>query len=437
MLSLVTSFLEVVQPLSWAMSAPVYRLFLIVLTGWIFSGRRTLSAMLVTVGVAGKRHHAAFYRVFSSARWGMDQVGLIVFEILRPLLAEGSVALALDDTLAHKRGLKVFGAGMHRDPLFSTRKKPVLAWGHDWVILAVIVRLPCCPDRVFSLPILCRLFLNHDAAARARRAYRTRPELATELLHRLCETHPSLRFHVFADSAYGGESVLGHLPQNCDLTSRLPLDARLYDPPAARKPGVAGRPRKRGARLASPQEMLQQRARRETLGIYGRKERVRLVETVARWHGVPDRPLRIVAIDPLAGGRPAQAFYSTCAEEAGKQVLVGYSARWSIEEANQAAKSHLGFEEPQAWSRLAVLRTAPIAMLLYSLILVWFARDGHRCYRPPTRPWYPTKTQPSFADMLLTLRRESLLAIISQHVGLKDLPQNLVESLFRAAQIPA
>ena len=46
-------------------------------------------------------------------------------------------------------------------------------------------------------------------------------------------------------------------------------------------------------------------------------------------------------------------------------------------------------------------------MLLYSLIVHWFANVGHTCYRPLNRPWYPQKTQPSFADMLRTLRRES------------------------------
>ena len=64
---------------------------------------------------------------------------------------------------------------MHHDAQRSTRKKPVLTWGHSWVLLAVIVRLPCCPGRVFSLPVLVRLFLNHDAARRARRTYRNRP----------------------------------------------------------------------------------------------------------------------------------------------------------------------------------------------------------------------------------------------------------------------
>lgn len=432
-MSLVASFVEIVQPLSWAMSTPVFNRFLIMLTGWIFAPRRTVTGMLVAAGVAGQQHHAAFHRVFSRARWSLDQLGLIVFVLLNALLPEGTVQVSLDDTEAHKRGRKVYGVGMHHDPQLSTRKQPVLTWGHCWVILAVIVRLPCCPDRVFSLPILFRLYLNHDAAARVRHKYLSRPELAVELLHVLCKAHPERHFDGFADTTYGGESVLGHLPVNCDLTSRLPMNARLYDAPPPRKPGTPGRPRKRGARMPTPAEMLRQRGHRVTHSIYGRRQKARVVDTVARWHNVPDRPLKVVAVEPLSGGRPDQAFYSTRVEDTAEQVVVGYSGRWSIEEANQGGKSHMGFEEPQGWSRLAVLRTAPLAMLLYSLIVLWYARMGHKLYRPLVRPWYRQKTRASFADMLRTLRRESLLAMISAQVGEDALPQNLVENLLSAA----
>jgi hypothetical protein len=415
------------------MSTPVFTRFLILLTGWVFAPRRTITGMLVAAGVAGTQHHAAFHRVFSAARWSLDQVGLIVFLLLKELLPEGTVKLALDDTEAHKRGLKIFGVGMHHDPLLSTRKRPVLTWGHCWVILAVIVRLPCCPDRVFSLPILFRLHLNQDAAAGARRMHRTRTELAVELLDLLCAAHPELHFHLVADTTYGGESVLGHLPANCDLTSRLPMNARLYEAPPAREPGTRGRPRKRGAKLPTPAQMLRQRGHRMTHAVYGCKQKARVVDAVARWHNVPERPLKVIAVEPLRGGRPEQAFYSTRVEDTAELVIVGYAGRWSIEETNRGDKGDLGFEEPQGWSRLAVLRTAPIAMLLYSLIVLWFARVGHTLYRPLVRPWYRQKTQPSFADMLRTLRRESLLAMISAQVGERSLPQNLIASLLSAA----
>jgi hypothetical protein len=435
-LFLVPSFLTLVQPLSEAMSPWSFRSFLTILTGWIFTTRRTITGMLVVAGVAGQRHHAAFHRLFAAAKWSLDQLGLLIFGLLQALLPDGTVELTLDDTLARKRGLKVFGAGMHHDPLLSTRKTAVTNWGHSWVVLAVVVRLPFCAERVFSLPILFRLYLNHKAAHRWNKAHRTRPELGLDLVRVLCRAHPQRRFHLLTDSTYGGESVLGHLPENCDMTSRLPLNARLYDALPERKPGTNGRPRKRGARLPTPEQMLRQRARRVSPAIYARKDRVRLVETVAHWHGIPHRPLKVVVIEPLTGGRKVQAFYSTRVDSPAEEVLASYARRWSIEETFQGGKSHLGFEEPQGWTRKAVSRTAPIALLLYSLVVLWFAREGHPLYRPPTRPWYRKKTRPSFADMLLTLRRESLHAQVSKELPNGHLPQNLLNALFSAAQVP-
>jgi hypothetical protein len=407
-------FLQLLVQIGATMTAPTFTSWVTVVQGWLFAGRRTLTGVLVAAGTLGDKHFSAYYRLFSSARWSLDALGLALFQRVQSLLEPGSVPLTLDDTLARKRGSKVYGAGMHHDPLASSRKHAVTSWGHSWVVLAVRVRLPCVPGRFFSLPILFRLYLNHKAATRWRRAYRTRPELAVELLELLCNRFPALRFHAYADSAYGGQSVLARLPDNCDLTSRLPLDARLYEAPPVRTPGTRGRPRKRGQRLPTPQQMLeQQRAHRLMLELYGRKDKVRVVQTIARWHEVPSRPLKVVAVEPLTGSRPLQAFYSTATHESAEQVLSGYAGRWSIEEAFQGSKSHLGFEEPQGWSTLAVQRTAPMAMLLYSLTVLWFARSGHTRYKPLPPSWYRHKRRPSFADMLTTLRIACLSSLIS------------------------
>jgi SRSO17 transposase len=403
----VSSFAVIVQELAVVMTVPSFQNFLTIVTGWIFARRRTVTGMLTAAGVAGKRHHAAFHRLFATARWSRDALGLAVFRVLEPLLGSDAIFLAVDDTLARKRGLKVFGVGMHHDPLLSSRGMAITNWGHSWVVLGVIVQLPLWPERALCLPILFRLYLNHDASRRARRGCRPRPELAVEMLRILCQHRKNRRFHVLADSAYGGQSVLCHLPDNCDLTSRLVMNARLHAAPPPRKPDAQGRPRKRGLRLPTPTQMLQARTRRLTLKMYGRRDRVRVASTTACVYAAPSRLLQIVAVEPLSGGRREQAFYSTCSTATALAVLTWYAQRWSIEVAFHDSKQHLGFEEPQGWSRRAAERTAPVAMLLYSLIVYWFATEGHRHWRPQRNSWY-IKPRASFGDMLATLRRESL-----------------------------
>ena len=53
-----------------------------------------------------------------------------------------------------------------------------------------------------------------------------------------------------------------------------------------------------------------------------------------------------------------------------------------------------------------------MAMLIYSLVIIWFAREGHRHWRPERHAWYPSKRDPSFADMLAELKRRSIRGYI-------------------------
>lgn len=406
-MELVSGFGLLLQGLSATMTAPTFTNLTTLLTGWVFASRRTVTRMILAAGDAAVKHFSSYHRLFSAARWSRDALGLALFDLVQPFLGD-VVLLGLDDTLARKRGLKMFGTGMHHDPLLSSRGKVITNWGHSWVVIGVIVELPFRRGHYYCLPILFRLYLNKKSAAKHRRVYHTRPELAVEMLEVLCNHRKTRRFHVIADSAYGGQSVLCCLPTNCDLTSRLVKDARLYGPPPERQAGTNGRPRKFGERLPTPQAMLQGRCRRVTLDIYGRSEAARVADQVARMHAAPRRPLRIVAVEALKGGRGQEAFYSTCSDAAAEQVIAWYAMRWSIEVMNHDSKQQLGFEQPQGWTRSAVERTAPMAMLLYSLIVLWFAREGHRSWRPLLCPWYTSKTQPSFADMLGTLRRLSV-----------------------------
>ena len=362
-----------------------------------------------------------------------------MFDLIEPFCADGSVLLAGDDTLARKRGLKIFGVGMHHDPLLSTRKTAVMNWGHSWVVLAVIVRFPFRPDFCYALPVLFRMYRSKQTTEREGGTHFTKPQLMVQMLHVLCNHRKNRRFHLVADSAYGGKSVLCQLPVNCDLTSRLHLDARLHAPVERSTNGKpkGGRPRKRGVRLPTPRQMLEGRGRRVTMNLYGRRDRSRLAECVAHHYHTPGRLLKVVAVEPLTGGRTIQAFYSTCQDATAEQVLTWYAMRWSIEVMNHDAKGPLGFEEPQGWSRHAAGRTAPTAMLLYSLIVLWFATDGHQTCRPVHRPWYLGKRHPSFADMLTELRcrgvQEVVLTSTQGHAFLQKPAEILLHILKSAA----
>ncbi|MBV8317194.1 MAG: hypothetical protein JOZ53_19815 [Planctomycetaceae bacterium] len=94
----------------------------------------------------------------------------------------------------------------------------------------------------------------------------------------------------------------------------------------------------------------------------------------------------------------------------------------------------MGLEDPANRLPKAVERTAPLALILSSLVVIWFHQTGHRFLRFPFRPWYPKKQEPSFADMLTTLRRVSYEEKNPTTASKTDWPENLDRPAHRASQ---
>jgi hypothetical protein len=120
------------------------------------------------------------------------------------------------------------------------------------------------------------------------------------------------------------------------------------------------------------------------------------------------RLLNIVLTRDRDGKRPDQMFYCTKLDWDARQILSAYASRWAIECTFQNCKQLLGMEDPGNRVAKAVMRTAPMALVLYTLAIIWFHRVCHTRVRFPDRPWYSRKKEPSFIDILTTLRRMSI-----------------------------
>src|SRR5208337_4549292 len=124
----------------------------------------------------------------------------------------------------------------------SAQGKQKTGRGNNWVVMAVVCRLPFC-DRPVALPVLAKLVVKGTNSA-------SRLWLARRMADRLAAALPGRRLHVVADSAYAGEE-LKKLGTSVTWTTRLRKDAALYGLPPARVPGKRGRPRVCGGRLLS------------------------------------------------------------------------------------------------------------------------------------------------------------------------------------------
>lgn len=309
---------------------------------------------------------------------------------------------------------------MHHDPLISSRAKPLVSWGHDWVVLTMLVRCPWAPTKVWALPIAFRLYRNRQGLTKGKTKtkkprrdpnHRTRPELFVELLTLVAGWFPERKFVISGDSAYGGKSVLLKLPANVDLISHVHPKGALYEPAPPWVPGQKGRRRKKGKRLpgmaawANDAKLPWKKLKFDQFGLHTTllvKTRQALYYTAGK-----DRLLTIVLTRDAEGKRPDQMFYCTNLEWDARTILSHYASRWAIEVTFENSKQLLGLEDPANRTELAVRRTAPMALVLYSLIVAWFHQVGHRQVKFPDRPWYRQKREPSLADMLTTLRRLS------------------------------
>jgi hypothetical protein len=420
------SFTVLLSEFRCVFTAPTYPIFVCLMTGWVLSHRRRFVTDLIwSSGCTRRGHHSRYHRFFSQAAWVLDCLCQVLAKMLVQTFAPtGVIELAVDDTLCRKRGLTVYGTGMHHDPLISSRAKPLTSWGHDWVVVTLIVRHPWwAPTKVWSLGIAFRLYRNRQGVTKGKKAknakpkkqkrdpnHRTRPELAVELISLVASWFPDRRLIVSGDSAYGGASVLQKLPPNVELISHVHPKGVLYEPAPTPVPGQKGAHRKKGKRLPDMQRWADDGRPWRTLGFdqFGLHATL-LVKTMRAlyYKAGKDRLLTIVLVRDAVGKRPDQMFYCTCLDWDAKKVLSEYSMRWSIEVTFENCKQLLGLEDPANRKEKAVRRTAPMALVLHSLIVVWFHRIGHRYVRFPDRPWYPQKEEPSFADMLTTLRRLS------------------------------
>jgi transposase len=310
----------------------------------------------------------------------------------------------------------VHGAAWQHDGPAPAKDK--LSFGTCFVVAGIIVTLPFC-SRPVCLPVLARLHVpgRGKAAGQARKrdpAPASTVSAAAALVSRLARALPGRVVHVVADAHYHGPA-LRDLPAAVTWTTRLPRNAVLYDlaPPPVRKPGR--RPRK-GARLGTPSDLGAAAAwTPATVRIYGRDQAEDLAEVTCLWYGCLDTiQVRVI----LARGTRATLALVTTDLTAPAAILVQrYAARWSIEQAFADARNILGAGEARTRTRRAVQRTVPFALLVHTLIIVWYARHGHDpadiTGRRAGQPRYTTKTGPAFEDMLTKLRRVLICARIS------------------------
>jgi len=394
-------------------SKPVFQHVHVLLLGAILSpGKRTVTQALRVMGKNQDPHFQNYHRVLNRAAWSSLAAAPILLGLLISAFARsGTVVLGLDDTLERRRGEKIAAKGMYRDPVRSSHAHLVKASGLRWLALMLLVRLPWA-QRVWALPFLTCLCPSQRYDEQRGRAHRRLTDRARQMLLLVARWLPGRDLVVTADSSFAALELLEAVRAQVAVVTRLRLDAAVYEPAPARRAKQTGRPRKKGRRLPTLQQVATATAtpwQRVTVrGWYGERARtVAMVSGTCVWYhtGMPAVPIRRVLIRDPEGQFETQALLCTKLEVTPLQVLEWFVLRWQVEVTFEEARAHLGMETQRQWSAKAVARTTPCVLGLYSLMSLLAERMREQQGLTVRRDAWYAKERVTFSDTLAMVRR--------------------------------
>jgi hypothetical protein len=226
---------------------------------------------------------------------------------------------------------------------------------------------------------------------------------------------PKRRVVIVADTCFAMISLLSrvqHLPNPMCMVTRFRLDAALCEPAPARRPHQKGRTPLKGKRLPTLARVLQDSKtvlKRGTLNHWNGECRrtVEITSGTAVWDhsGMPVVPLRWVLIRESKGTFKPLALFCTDVSVKPIQILKWFVMRWRVEVTFQEVRAHLGVETQRQWNDLAIRRTTPALLGLFSLVTLLAHRLVRRGQLPVRHTAWYAKCVPTFSEALAVVRQ--------------------------------
>jgi hypothetical protein len=378
--------------------------------------QRTVTAALRVMGLGQTPHFQRYHRVLNRASWSALAASRVLLCLLvATFLPDGPLVIGVDETLERRTGAKIAAKGVYRDAVRSSHSHFVKATGLRWVSLMLLAPIPWA-DRVWALPFLTALAPSERYDVQHGRRHKALTDWAWQLLLVVRRWLPARAIVAVADSGYAALTFLARcqaLRPPITVITRLRLDAALYTPAPPRQSHQNGRPRKKGVRLptlaARAADPATEWSPLTVTHWYGQRERtVEIVSKTAVWYhtGLPPVPIRWVLIRDPEERFATQALLCTDLSVAPEQIIAWFVRRWQMEVTFEEARRHLGVETQRQWTELAIRRTTPVLLGLFSLVTL-LAHPHLIEQSGPIRQaaWY-RKRAPTFADVLALVRRE-------------------------------
>lgn len=405
-------FLALIIRYAGLFSKPVFVHARLLLAGAILApGKRTVCAVLRILGLGHEQNFHKYHRVLSLASWSARKgARILLYQLLDCFLPAGPVVVGIDETLERRWGGKIKKRGIYRDAVRSSGSHFVKSSGLRWICLMLLVPISWA-ERVWALPFLTVLAPSERYAKEAGKRHKKITDWARQMLLQLKRWLPTRKIIAVGDSSYAVLELLAAIGQQVSFITRLRLDAALYEPAPARQPGKPGRGRKKGQRLPTLEEMLQDGATRwhqiKLSYWYGHQEKeMEIATATALWYhsGKPVVPLRWVLLRDPDGKLAPVALLSTELELSAQQIVIYFARRWSVEVTFEEGRAHLGLETQRQWSDKAIERTTPVLLGLFSMVTLLanqLQKQGKLLVAASA--WYK-KEKPTFCDAMAAVR---------------------------------
>jgi len=417
MLTLPETIIAILAPFAPLFSVPVFRHVQILFAGALLTrGRHTVTNALRLMGLGGCTRFQCYHRVLSRAKWNARHAAKILLRLLvTTLVPEGEIVTGIDETLERRRGKKINAKGIYRDSARSSRGFFVKSSGLRWISLMLMAPIPWA-KRIWTLPFLTVLAPSERYNKDRGRRHKTIADWARQMVRQLRRWLPGRSIVLVGDDAYAVLEFLDscrRLKDPVTVVTRLRLDAALYEPAPERKAGQMGRPRVVGARLPKLTELCKDENAEWQKVIVPRwySQENREVEVICascvwRHPGVAPVPIRYVLIRDPQGKFDTQALLCTNLSADPVQILVWFVQRWQMEETFQEVRAHLGVETQRQWTDLAIARTTPALMGLFSVVtLIAHRLEAIGKLTLADAAWYH-KESVTFSDAIAAVRRE-------------------------------
>jgi hypothetical protein len=264
------------------------------------------------------------------------------------------------------------------------------------------------------LPFLTVLCPSERFYQQRRRPGQTLIQRARQMIQLVQRWLPGRELVFVADSSFAAIELLKQV-SDLDATSlvtRLRLDSALYDEAPQRHDGQIGRPRLKGKRRPTLKALAEDEAtawtRLKMANWYGEGEREMEVCTdTAVWYhtGMPPVLIRWLLIRDPGGKFATQALLSTNPAHSSQEMLTWFVRRWTMEVTFEESRAHLGVETQRQWNALAIARTTPTLLGLYSLVTLMAERLREQASDWTRQAAWYKKERPTFSDAMVLVRR--------------------------------